>query len=301
MTKNKNILLTGASGFVGQNLATYLKKQNLRVTCLDGRIEYDSTYTDIENNERILNADCVIHMASTTHNYHIHELDSNIDIVTNLIGTQKLLQSIIKIRPDNLPRLIYVSTFFAGVNGLYGVTKECAENMIKVYGDVYGLDCCVARLSNVYGEIPSSVLDSKPKVLMFNKMVRDLSYNKQVSLYNEPYPHARDYIHIDDVCSALYGLINTGPTNNHMFNIGTGISLPFGDLIYAAAEAAQVSKHNIMCKTPPNLHKKVAVHSYYTDISNLVEHTNWKPQIFILDGVRRLVEYYQSEAKTNES
>lgn len=116
------ILITGASGFVGKELANNLKK-NHKITKYN--ISNGDNILDEKNlNQKMKNVDCVIHLAAkiTGTKQEIWE--------TNTVGTKKTINSAIK---NNVKKFILLSS--TGVYGdTFGLINENSEKKpITVY------------------------------------------------------------------------------------------------------------------------------------------------------------------------
>ena len=290
-----NVLVTGANGFVGGAVYKAWKTKafgsgpfvDIRV---DGHFGHDTG--DIRDVVLDKQYDLVIHCASTTHNYNILD-DHRVDAETNVIGTARLLS---EMERTGSKKIVYVSTFFVNDGeplGLYGATKLCAEHYCTAYGRVYGMDVCIARLSNVYG---ASQATDKAKAAAFNKMLWRIANGECVDLYNEPIPHARDYIHIDDVVSAIYKISQDGD-NLNVYEVGTGACTPFKELIEYACQCSAGGSYKLI--GVPKFHQAVGMGSYVADISPLVQ-LGWRPTIGVRHGIQELMEYYDKKIRSDQ-
>ena len=101
-------------------------------------------------------------------------------------------------------------------HGLYSITKRCAEQLVIDYCNHHEIKWRIFRLPNVYGGPDLS--DGRRNALHF--MVQQLALGQRVKCVKGI---KRDYMHIDDVCSAIYYLCQRGALNS-IYNIGTGRS-----------------------------------------------------------------------------
>ncbi len=291
-----NVLVTGANGFVGGAVYRSWKTKAFGSgpfvdIHVDGHFGHDTG--DIKDIALDKQYDLVIHCASTTHNYHILD-DHKIDAETNIVGTARLLS---EMERTGSKKIVYVSTFFVNDGyplGLYGATKLCSEHYCQAYSRTYGMDYCIARLSNVYGASQSC---DKPKAAAFNKMLWRIARGECVDLYNEPPPHARDYIHIDDVVSALYAISQDGDSIN-VYEVGTGSCVPFRELIECACKHSSGGSYKLV--DVPSFHKATGLGSYVADIDPLV-HLGWRPTIGIRHGIQELMEFYREKLRSDQS
>ena len=150
--KNKKILITGGSGFLGINLVRYLLKKNYRIVVIDvfdfdyldviDKVEFHKV--DIRNFEALKNAmkgcDFVVHTAAALPLYKKEDIYS-----TDVTGTRNVLKAAKELRiervvhisstavygiPDHHP--LYENDKLIGV-GYYGKAKILAENVCLEY------------------------------------------------------------------------------------------------------------------------------------------------------------------------
>lgn len=177
--KDKNILITGGTGTLGNILTTFLlNNTNCKKICIFSRDEFKQHQMklrlknnknnenlrffigDIRDDERIKyackNIDIVFHTAALKQVDAI-EYNPMEAIKTNVLGTQNVVMACIE---NNVKQLIGISTdkCVAPAN-LYGATKLCLEKLIiSAYEySAYKLKTCVLRYGNVVGSRGSVV------------------------------------------------------------------------------------------------------------------------------------------------
>ncbi len=145
------ILITGAKGFVGRNLAEELK--NIR----DGK---DKTYPldsnleiyeyDIDTPVKMLDeycrdADFVMHLAGVNRPKDESEfMEGNFGFTSTLLDTLK--------KYNNKAPIAITSSIQASLDNPYGRSKKAGEDLIFDYGRENGVKVCVYRLPNVFGK-----------------------------------------------------------------------------------------------------------------------------------------------------
>jgi len=174
------ILVTGGAGFIGSHLVDRLLNEGFEVTVIDnldtgrldniahyqGREEFHFIKDDIRNfnfvKETMKDMDAVFHEAALTS----VTLSVQNPILTNDINVTGTL-NLLKASSDlHVKRFIYASS--AAVYGdtsspqksedmkpnptsPYGVSKLAAENYVKLFHKVYGLETVSLRYFNAYG------------------------------------------------------------------------------------------------------------------------------------------------------
>ncbi len=135
-----NVLITGASGFVGRNLAA-------RLACRkDGRV----FLSDIEtSNEEFLEhlqiAEIVFHLAGVNRPRRVEEF-----VVGNEGFTAAMLDSISRL--GCRPHIIVSSSVQAALDNPYGTSKRNAEHALIEYAQAAGASVSIFRLKNLFGK-----------------------------------------------------------------------------------------------------------------------------------------------------
>ncbi|MEG1796262.1 MAG: NAD-dependent epimerase/dehydratase family protein [Clostridium sp.] len=136
----KNILITGANGFVGKNLVATLKE--LKEYNI---LTYDINNTEEELKDYIENSDFIFHLAGVNRPTEVKDFyEGNTGLTEKVI---KLLESMGK----NTPILI-TSSIQAELDNDYGKSKRGAEEVIEKYGKDNNASVYIFRLPNVFGK-----------------------------------------------------------------------------------------------------------------------------------------------------
>lgn len=236
------IVILGAAGFIGTNLALALYKQN-ELLLVDSKEEYffknpvikgknvkihsmqfdrNSNFDDI-----LRNAEIVFHLISTN-NPTTSNQDIGIELEENVALTINILESCKK---NHVKKLVFISsggTIYgegtcplnedAPTNPIttYGIQKLTIEKIIYLYSYLYGIDYRIVRLANPYGpyQRPNGKLGA---ITTFTyKAIRD----ENIEIYGDG-NNVRDYIYIDDAISAIVN-ISFQCTKYKIYNVGSG-------------------------------------------------------------------------------
>ncbi|MVO97976.1 dTDP-glucose 4,6-dehydratase [Paenibacillus lutrae] len=243
------LLVTGGMGFIGSSFIRYWRKINPgdRIINLD-LLTYagnpynlvdlipSDTYTFLRGDvadagllDRIMEEtqlDAIVHFAAESHvDRSIQEPASFVR--TNVLGTQQLLESA---RRAAVPRFILVSTdevygSLGGKPGAFTETTPLAPNspysaskaggdlLARAYYETFGFPVIVTRCSNNYGPMQF------PEKLIPTLIIRAL-HNLPLPIYGDGL-HIRDWLHVDDHCSALHAVLEAGRPGE-VYNIGGG-------------------------------------------------------------------------------
>jgi nucleoside-diphosphate-sugar epimerase len=267
--------LFGGTGFIGKNFN--------KIYGNDVRIH------DREDNQPVCNN--VLYMISTTHNYHVYD-DIHIDVDTNLSKLLDVLQNC----KDKDITFTFISSWFVfgetelpakessicNPKGFYSITKKCAEDLLISYCKTFNIKYRILRLCNVYGNNDGGI-SKKKNALQF--LIEELKNSRPINLYYDG-NFIRDYMHVDDVCKAIYLCMTTGGINE-IINIGNGAPQNFREILdFVIKETNSTSIVNKVDAT--DFHKLVQVKDMYLDTTKLTA-LGFKPQISIFDGIKSIL------------
>jgi nucleoside-diphosphate-sugar epimerase len=189
------ILITGHQGFIGSNLLTHLVDKNYVVTGLDLKSGNDILTCDLPE------CDLVIHLAGVG---GVREslADPAKYWRNNVEGTRRILEHY----KNQRVLVASSSSQYEPHLNPYAASKHVIESIPHN-------NAVFMRFHTVYGPAP------RPG-MFFDKLI-----NCKLEYVTE---HSRDFVHVDDVCSAIEILLNcnfTGP-----IDIGTGQSTKILDI-----------------------------------------------------------------------
>lgn len=305
----KKVLITGGLGFLGSELAFQCVDSGYNVTILTRSLSKIENIVEIQEKVKIITLDIkdignhvigfdyIYHFAGTTDNYHILD-DPYIDIDINCNGTIALLEACRKYNPD--VRILYGSTFFVNGNpeslpvtpsspcnplGLYGATRLAGEHFCRIYNNVYNLNVTIVRFSNVFGI--REQLGNKKKA-GFNYIISLAIKGEAVPLYNNG-EFYRDYIYLTDAVSGAMVVAEKGDRSK-IYYVARGEFVKFRELI--GIVMTTVGGGVINPVEPPDFHKQVGISDFVCDINELKE-LGWAPEVSLVDGIRKTVEFYR--------
>lgn len=99
----------------------------------------------------------------------------------------------------------------------YGAHKLTAEHYLRILGDEGSISCTILRIGNVYGEaLPPDRMQG-----FIGTAIHELQHQRPVRLIGDS-ANIRDYVHLDDICSALDWACGRTGLGVEIFNVGTG-------------------------------------------------------------------------------
>jgi dTDP-L-rhamnose 4-epimerase len=115
---------------------------------------------------------------------------------------------------------------------VYALSKRYQEELALSLGELYGFPTTCLRLFNVYG--PRQSLSNPYTGVLAIFLSRLLSGESPV-IYEDGW-QSRDFISVHDIVRATMLAINTPASAGQVFNIGTGIARPIGELARTLAQ-----------------------------------------------------------------
>jgi len=110
----------------------------------------------------------------------------------------------------------------------YGIAKLATGLYASAYAARTAKSVAIARLFGVYGP-------GEARQRLFPSLVGALERGETIDLSDGL--QRRDFIHVDDVCAGLCAIANSAPSDDAVFNLGTGQAVRVRDVVEWIAEA----------------------------------------------------------------
>ena len=309
--KGKNVLVTGASGFIGGCLSQKLLELGANVTCLvratgwqseldlTGATVFEGDVTDYNLMCEIISSkeiEYIFHLAANAI-VRVAARDPMSTYNTNVMGTVSLLEAarnvgrckkIVVASSDKAygdhDVLPYVEGMALQPKNTYDTSKACADMIARTYALNYSMPIVVTRCSNVYG--PGDPNQSR---IIPNSIVKILK-GEPPMLYSDVSIMEREFIFIDDVIAACLFLAESGPeTNGEAFNVG-------GTGAVAVAEVVDMILTLMKSDLKPNIVPREPVFKeilkQYIDAGKLRNAVGWAPKVELLEGLKKTIKWY---------
>ena len=234
------IVVVGGSGFLGSHVADHLSNAGHSVVIYDCnkspwlRPDQEMVIGDVLDRDRL---DEVIAGATIVYNFAgIADLDLAMShpedtAEVNVYGNVLLLEASHR---HAVERYVYASTVYVNSRegGFYGCSKRAAEDYVRVFGELRGMDYVVLRYGSLYGLRAG---DSNG----LRAIVRQALTDGVIRYAGSP-DAIREYIHVDDAARASLLALEDEFTNLSV--VVTGLdSLRVGDLLKMLAEILGLS------------------------------------------------------------
>ena len=299
-------VVLGGGGFIGSHLCESLLSEGHEVRAFDqsearflaevklaGADVYTGNFLDQADLQRVLvDAEVVYHLISTTVPQTSNEAPAQ-DVETNILGTLRLLETA---RDANVKKVVYASSG-GTVYGIpkelpikeghptepissYGITKLAVEKYLHLFNTLYGLDYCILRIANAYGERqPVTGIQG-----VIGAFLDRAIQGAEITVLGDGMV-MRDYTYIGDIVRAFVKA-GTHTGEHKVFNIGTGQGHSLNDTIEIIE---QITRQTLNTKYLPNRVFDIPVN--VLDISRARAHLGWQPMVGFLEGISRTYEW----------
>jgi UDP-glucose 4-epimerase len=303
----KKILVTGAAGFIGSNLAERLVAAGYDVIGLDsiayGLAEQVPKEVRLENIDIrskdiypiFEDVDVVFHLAAKN-SLPDCQRDPVGTMEINVVGATNVFEAA---RRAGVKKVVYAqsSAIEEGdkrLKGFYAISKFADGMIDEGYKDAFGLVTVAPRYFNVYG--PRQDYRRNPPPIM-TKFIMKMMKGESPLLFDDDDKNTRDFIYVDDINDFHLMAIEDDRVNNRMFRLGSGTSTSMKQVFETIKKVMGSSVEPIVQKRPDNPDYKSA--ETLADISDAVA-LGWKPKTSLEDGLRAMVDYLKAEmAKGN--
>lgn len=288
------ILLTGATGFLGSHLLQRLISLGFSVICLKRESSnltrtrhffekakwLDIETTDIDHLFLNYQVDCIIHCATDYGRKKVNPLQT---IEANLILPLKLLHASID---RNLSIFINTDTILDKRINHYSLSKSQFVDWLKTYVDkTTVVNLC---LEHFYGP-----QDDKSKFSSF--IINELIGNKKNSIDLTKGLQKRDFIYVDDVIEAFIAIINNLDNfekSFYNFEVGSNESITIREFTELVKRLCK--NNNTLLNFGSLPYRKGEVMDSHADTKPL-RSLGWKPKISLENGLKLTIEKEQGK------
>lgn len=303
-----NCLVLGGNGFIGSHLVDQLLVEGHKVRVFDKNEEYyrkpissvEYQYGDFGNRgllmEALADIDTVFHLISTTLPKTSND-DPAFDVQSNVVETLFLLEQCVS---RKVKKVIFVSsggTVYGKPLILpisensptdpecsYGITKLAIEKYLYLYWFLHGLDYCILRLANAYGERQRPTATQGVIPVFLERALR----NDEIVVWGDG-SVVRDYIYVTDIAKALIRALSySGEIKT--FNIGSGQGHSLKEVIHMIES---VTGKPIQVKYTEGRSFDVSIN--VLDIARARSYLNWTPTTSLHEGIAHMYSWMFKE------
>lgn len=301
----KQILITGANGFLGRHTASLFKQRGYAVIGIGhghwgfekpgefGIDEWIEADVDQVGLSRITGRiDCVIHCAGGSSVGHsvkhpLREFQRTVDSTVNVLeflrtkqpGAKLIYPSSAAVYGDQ-PDVQLSETCKPVPISPYGFYKKIVEDLCESYARNYNIPVTVVRFFSIYGV-------GLQKQLLWDGCNKLCSGKETVSFYGTG-TETRDWLHVKDAAE-LICLMSELPNGFQIVNGGSGTRIAVKEILAMLSLELQTTAEIQM----GNENKPGDPKHYWADIVK-VQKLGWTPHVKIEDGLREYVQWFKS-------
>lgn len=309
--KDKKIIITGLTGFIGSRLAKELLEkdalvyafchkgsQNLwRVQNILEKVAWIKAdlcdYQAVCDSLRTIDPDIIYHLAT------YYSVDNKVDfsaiIDTNIKASVTLLRSCEGLRKLKLFVNVGTCAEYGDLrkkadektplnpNSIYASTKAANTIILHQLASDFGIPLTTLRLYNLYGEF------EKPERLV-PYVILTLLNNQTVELTG--CKQQKDYSYLGDFVNAfLKAAENHENAKGEIFNIGSGKTIKLKELVMEIVKQLEADYNKV--KFGSLQYRENEMWYQGTSIKKAKKCLKWEPQVSLEEGIKRTVGWYK--------
>jgi len=299
------ILLTGASGFIGQHLKPQFEKYAEVVELQSDLLDYESVQEEVKS----ISPDTIVHLAARTEvQKSFYEQTSFSEV--NYVGTVNLIESCRLVK--KMPHVVFASTMevygwqpisdeveetgtftesvvfdentIPNPNAPYAVAKYACEKYLEYAGRAYDLNWTAIRQTNAYGRKDNDYFVTE-------HIISQMLTSNECNLgYPDPY---RNFIFIDDLLGAWDSVVqNQEKCSKEIFTIGPNDPRKISSCAsYIAKELNWGGVINWYTKEP----RFGEIWWLNSGNEKITSRTGWKPSTSYEEGIDKTIHYWRKK------
>lgn len=312
MIVKKKILICGATGFVGRNMAQYYAERgdyevhavryNRPEYHLPGAIWHKADLRDPAQVERLVaGMDVIVQAAATTSGAKDIVSRPYIHVTDNAVMNSYLFRAAFEAKVKHVVffscTVMYQSsekalkeTDFDGNTPLHpryfgvGNTKLYIEKMCEFFAGISDTKFTAIRHSNIYGA--HDKFDLERSHVFGATVTKVMTAKDKITVWGTG-EEERDLLHADDLVSFVDAAITRQPDKYRLYNCGLGKKVSIKELVHkivAASGKKLAIEHDLSQPTIKT--------SLFLDCSLAKKELGWEPKVTLDEGIKRTVEWW---------
>jgi nucleoside-diphosphate-sugar epimerase len=314
--ESNRLLVTGAGGFIGNHLVSFLKTQGYWVRGVDVKYpEFSQTEADefeildLRRWDNCLqatrNVDEVYALAADMggmgfiSKYHAQILHNNLLINTHTLDAARVngvkryfYTSSACVYPEflqletNIEPLNEEDAYPAQPQDAYGWEKLVAERLCTHYREEYGLETRIVRFHNIFGPLGTweGGREKAPAALCRKIAVAKLTNNPRIEIWGDG-EQTRSFCYIDDCIAGIYKLMRS----DYNSPLGQDRMVTINQLADIISEIAGIQTEKIHIEGPQG------VRGRNSDNTRLRQVLGWEPAISLEEGLSHTYRWIEAQ------
>ena len=287
-TQMNKVVITGASGFLGENLTECLADMGNMVIAIHRDMLQDPK--ELSEFMRGAKPDYVLNLAA--YGNHSDQRSRQEAIHANILLQDHIFQSLEKVNIKGFIQFGSSSEYGFKTKKMredmlleprtpYEATKAAATLLTQSFGFMHNKPVAIIRPFSVYGELEA---DHR----FIPTVIRSIYSNTPLNLFPEA---VHDWIFIDDFIEGVLAVMdNMAFFNQKIVNIGTGIETRNDEIVQLLLKLTG-RQVKIKLIDPPSSHMS---YTWKAD-NSLLKTTGWKPSFTLSRGLQRVLPHYRAK------
>jgi len=314
------VLVTGAGGFIGHHLCSYLKEQGYWVRGVDIKEpQFEPTAADefelldlryhyncavaVRRIDRVFGLACDMGGMGFISDNHATTARNNTRINMNMLEAARLagverylftssacVYPMYRLTDTDPPPLVEEDAVPADPQGAYGWEKLYFEQVCGWYRQAYEMDVKVSRFFNCYGPLGAWTggREKAPAALCRKIATAKLTGDLQVEIWGDGKPR-RAFVYVDDAVRGVCALMDSdypGPVH-----FGATETISIDGLVDTIAHIAGIYIAKYYVDGPQG------VRGRQPDLHRATEHLGWSPVISLEEGLTNTYNWIEGQVR----